>query len=68
MARGAHDISAFSDAPKEGEVLIERDQVYSIDKRTLDGKDFVKHVSRDNQLQAKRVMLALSEKAQTKMT
>ena len=68
VARGAHDISAFSDAPKEGEVLIERDQAYSIDKRTLDGKDSVKHVSRDNQSQAKRVMLALSEKAQTKRT
>jgi hypothetical protein len=57
--RGAHDISAFSDAPKEGEVLIERDKRYDIRTRTLDGKDSVEHVASEK---GKRVMLELSEK------
>jgi hypothetical protein len=58
---GAHDISAFSDAPKEGEVLIERDKRYHIGTRTLDGKNSGEHVANET-TNGKRVMLELSEK------
>jgi len=34
---GARDVSALSDAPNEGEVLVERGRTYRISKRTLEG-------------------------------
>ena len=37
VTSGARDVSALSDAPNEGEVLVERGRTYRIDKRTLEG-------------------------------
>jgi hypothetical protein len=37
VTSGARDVSALSDAPNEGEVLVERGRTYRIGKRTLEG-------------------------------